>query len=131
MARASHEDIPTATKMAMQVELRTTAQYNTLPHGTLTRLATKVRNEDVLDAVAGVDIQLRRTIRSTAHHALISKSTLNRRLQEVVLDLKPALTPEHMSSRVAFCLSNVIQNDASPSVFREFDDFIHVDEKWF
>ncbi|KAF0710039.1 hypothetical protein AaE_012686 [Aphanomyces astaci] len=98
----------------------------------------RIRNEDVLDAVAGVDVQFRQTIRSTAHHASMSKSTLHRRVQEGLLDrrstnLKPALTQAHMSSRLEFCLSNVTQRDPTQSAFefRDFDDTIHVDEKWF
>ncbi|ETV79689.1 hypothetical protein H257_06938 [Aphanomyces astaci] len=132
------------TKMAMLVDLRTTVQNNKLPHGTFTRLATKYgchrstitamwnaqtvnNNDDNNGSIhalhnkrqAGVDVQFRQTIRSTAHHASMSKSTLHRRA--------------HMSSRLEFCLSNVTQRDPTQSAFefRDFDDTIHVDEKWF
>ncbi|RQM22494.1 hypothetical protein B5M09_000916 [Aphanomyces astaci] len=75
----------------------------------------RLANENILNAVTNVGLEYRQSVRSVAFHANVSKSTLHRRVQEGVLDfrstnLKPALTPLHIQSRLAFCLQNVVES---------------------
>jgi len=96
-----------------------------------------IDNETIQDAIRAVHLPLRQSVRSTAHYAGLSATTLHDRVTKGAVEcrstnLKPDLTPKHLHLRVDFCLKHVKSCGAESGFeFKGMDDTIHVDEKWF
>ena len=77
----------------------------------------------------------RKTYRSTAKAMGVSLNTVQRMLLHKDVcrvhtsSLKPTLTEENKMSRMELALSFVDKNN--PSQFKNMEDLIHIDEKWF
>jgi hypothetical protein len=87
-----------------------------------------------LSRTSTIPLNRRRTIRSLAKSLGVSRSTLHRRfrlgeLKRVSNTLKPSMTEANKIQRLQHCLSMLDEN--SPCRFKDMDNFVHIDEKWF
>jgi hypothetical protein len=88
------------------------------------------------EAYKAIDLRLRRTIRSAANAAGVSKSVLHRKLQTGEIRrhtnaIKPLLTEENKLKRLKFALNEANSESLGPRVFADQFDRVHIDEKWF
>jgi hypothetical protein len=93
-----------------------------------------------LERILMVPLNKRKTIRSLSRALGVCPSTLHRRFQwgqvkRVTNTLKPLLTAANIIQRLKFCVSMLDENDneftTSMPSFKEMDDIVHIDEKWF
>jgi len=89
-------------------------------------------------AVRAVPLSKRKTIRSLADALKIPSSTLFDRLKEKKLrrhssSVRPLLTESNKQARVEYCKAAILPASitAGEPTFKEFNDVVHVDEKWF
>ena len=79
----------------------------------------------------------RKTYRSTAKAMGVSLNTVQRMLLQKDVcrvhtsSLKPTLTEENKMSRMELALSFIDKNNTSKCKFKDMEDLIHIDEKWF
>lgn len=94
-----------------------------------------ISSEEIFSRMKGVPMYRRSTVRSSAYASGIAKSSLHRALKRKQLvryrsNVKPELTDKNRLERMRFCLSHIQEN--RPTLpFKDMNDIIHVDEKWF
>ncbi|KAL7611134.1 hypothetical protein Lser_V15G14332 [Lactuca serriola] len=91
-----------------------------------------------LNQVSEIPLRRRSNIRSLAKSLNVSKSTLHRRIKEVVLRphtnaIKPTLTHENRRARLEYCLSKITLSSLFSPIptFHDMFNVVHIDEKWF
>ncbi|CAN0260747.1 unnamed protein product, partial [Pylaiella littoralis] len=87
-------------------------------------------------ALAGIPIKNRTTIRGVAAALGIPRSTLFDNLKKLGLRaasryLKPLLTDGNKTARLEWALRWVSSSAGGGHKFHHFEDFVHIDEKWF
>ena len=92
----------------------------------------RISIEDLHRRVGAVPFKDRKCIRSLGKKVGIPRATLGRALKLGLLKttkshIKPILTPENKATRVAYCLSNLDQQNCFLPMFNRVD----IDEKWF
>ena len=86
-----------------------------------------------LSTFRSIPCNIRSTVRSAAASVKISKSTFFEILQRgedvkrISSTVKPMLTEKRKAARLKFCLSKI----SSSGLLHDFQDHIHIDEKWF
>jgi hypothetical protein len=96
------------------------------------------RKDLELSRMKTIPLNKRRTIRSLAKALGVNRSTLHRRfkwgkVKRITDTLKPSMTLANKIQRLQFCVSMLDENfdEKLPSKFKEMDDIVHMDEKWF
>eukprot|EP00903_Cladosiphon_okamuranus_P006869 g6690.t1 len=92
--------------------------------------------EELKERLQDIPLNDRTTQRGLAAALGIPKSTLHRNLKALGLRahsnaLKPYLTPDGKLERLRWALRWVRSAAGGTRVFHDFEDFVHVDEKWF
>jgi hypothetical protein len=94
---------------------------------------SRYNREDMRQHVCTIPLRERKTVRSLASALDIPKSTLHDMMRNGgfwahTSALKPELTEANKYDRVMYALSKV---DETTKLFKDMEDEIHVDEKWF
>jgi hypothetical protein len=88
----------------------------------------------LLEAIKVIPMENRSTQRKLAFSLGVSVWTVQKALKKDIFrphtnTLKPALQDHHLQARIGFALGMRDEND--PTKYREMDEIIHLDEKWF
>jgi hypothetical protein len=89
-----------------------------------------------LEVLRDVPLKDRMTLEDVCARLNISKWKLIRYLRQGKIrrhssSLKPFLTPANRKTRMQFCIDMIKRGVNGDARFRDFFDFVHIDEKWF